>query len=115
MTTRIILHGGNTDRNTDKNEKFFKEIIGGVDGDTVKILCVYFARPPHRWEDSYDEDQYTFKRVQREMGREIETKLAMDDVGTFSEDIAWADVVFINGGMKGHLKDTLLSIGAERF
>jgi len=115
MTTRIILHGGNSDRNTEKNDKFFREIIKAVEGDTVKVLCVYFARPPHRWEDSYDEDQYSFKRVQREMDREIETKLATDDMDTFSEDVAWADVVFINGGMKGNLKETLLSIGVERF
>ena len=36
----------------------------------------------------------------------------MDD---FTEKIAGSDVVYINGGMKGHLKDTLLSLGLDRF
>jgi peptidase E len=115
MTTRVILHGGNTDRNTDKNEKLFKEIIDGVGSDTVKVLCIYFARPKYRWEDSYDEDQHSFKRVERDTGRKIETKLATSDMATFREDVAWADVIFINGGVRGNLKETLLSIGAEQF
>lgn len=116
MATRIILHGGNTDRDTEKNEKFYNEIINGVDGDVIRVLCVYFARPEHRWEESYDDDQIAFRRVERETGREIETKLAKSaDIDTFLQDIAESDVVFINGGMKGYLKETLLAIGAERF
>lgn len=27
MTTRIILHGGNANRDTEKNERFYNEII----------------------------------------------------------------------------------------
>jgi len=116
MTARIILHGGNSDRDTEKNEKFYDELIGGIDGPGIRVLCVYFARPEHRWQDSYDDDKITFRRLEREKGREIETRLAKSaELDDFMQDISWADVVFINGGMKGHLKDTLLSIGAERF
>jgi peptidase E len=116
MATRILLHGGNSDRDTEKNEKFYTEIIDALGGDVIRVLCVYFARPEHRWEDSYYDDQITFLRLEREMGREIKTKLAKSfESETFLHDISQADVIFINGGMKGHLKQTLLSIGADRF
>lgn len=115
MTIRIILHGGNAHRRTDKNDKFFNEIISGVGSDTIKVLCVYFARPEHRWEDSYEEDQYMFRRVADDRAIEIETFLASYDMDDFAEKIAESDVIFINGGMKGHLKDTLVSFGLDRF
>lgn len=116
MTTKILLHGGNADRDTEKNEKFYNEIINGFEGKAMKILCVYFARPERRWEDSYYDDQITFKRLERETGLEIETRLAKSaDTDDFIQDISWADVVFINGGMRGYLKETLLKIGEKRF
>ncbi|MDB5176697.1 MAG: hypothetical protein JWN75_365 [Candidatus Saccharibacteria bacterium] len=116
MTTRIILHGGNAHKRTDKNDKFFNEVISGVSsGETIRVLCIYFARPEHRWEESYDEDQYMFRRVADDRGVEIETLLATYDIDDLTEKIAESDVIFINGGMKGHLKDTLLSFGLDRF
>ncbi|HEU5004727.1 MAG TPA: Type 1 glutamine amidotransferase-like domain-containing protein [Candidatus Saccharimonadales bacterium] len=111
MRTRIILHGGNSDRSTEKNAKFFKEIVDGVGTNTVKVLCVYFARPEHRWDDSYEEDKYIFQRIDTD--KDVETELATYD--SFVDQIAAADIVFINGGHRGHLKETLLSIGVERF
>lgn len=115
MTTRIILHGGNAHKRTEKNERFFREIINGIEADPLRVLCVYFARPEHRWEDSYDEDQYMFRRVADDFDIEIETSLASYDMDDFAEKITESNVIFLNGGMKGHLKDTLLSFGLERF
>lgn len=115
MTTRIILHGGNAHKRTDKNDVFFNEIISGVNREPIRVLCIYFARPEHRWEDSYDEDQYMFRRVADERNIKIETSLASYDMDDFAEKIAASDVIFINGGMKGHLKETLLAFGLERF
>lgn len=115
MQTRIMLHGGNSDRNTLKNDRFYQEIMNGIESESVKILCVYFARPHRRWEESYYDDQYTFRRLEIESGREIETKLANDNLETFANDIAWSDVIFLSGGMKGNLKDTLLAMGLDRF
>lgn len=113
MQTRIMLHGGNSDRNTLKNDRFYQEIMNGIESESVKILCVYFARPHRRWEESYYDDQYTFRRLEIESGREIETKLANDNLETFANDIAWSDVVFLSGGMKGNLKDVLLALGLD--
>lgn len=113
MQTRILLHGGNSTKASDKNEAFYREIIDGVQSDTVRVLCVYFARPKHRWDDSYEEDQYIFRRIDTD--KEVETKLASDDIDEFIADVAQSDVVFINGGMKGSLKEILLSIGLDQF
>ena len=107
------MHGGNSSNKSDKNERFFQEIINGVESDTIKILCVYFARPEHRWEDSYAEDQSIFRAL--ETNKEIETILATYDRDELEDNIAQSDVIFINGGMQGHLKNTLQSIGIERF
>lgn len=115
MTTRIVLHGGNSSKKSDKNDRFFQEIIRPIGEDTVSVLCVYFTRPERRWEDSYAEDQSIFRALGIETGRDIETKMATYDMDGLLEDIAEADVIFINGGFKGHLKDTLLTIGVDNF
>ncbi len=95
---------------TAKNAAFYKEIIDLVDKETVHVLCVYFARPEHRWQDSYVEDQAQFDAVLTD--KQIVMTLAAYD--SFEQDIEQADVIFINGGMKGHLKEALLQIGVER-
>jgi peptidase E len=115
MQTRIILHGGNVNRVSESNDSFFRDIISGVENDPVKILCVYFARPEHRWDDSYEEDQYPIRRIAKELDREVETMIATYDLEDFTEKVAECDIIFINGGMKGHLKNVLLEIGLERF
>ncbi len=115
MSTRILLHGGNADNGGEKNARFFTDILMGVDSDTVRVLCIYFARPEERWEDSYATDQSSFGARAIELGKDVDTVLATYDMEYLVEEISKADVVFINGGYKGHLKDTLLAIGVERF
>lgn len=115
MNTRIILHGGNADNGSEKNDQFFSEILSGIDKDEVRVLCVYFARPEGRWEDSYATDESAFRARAIELGKDIETVLATYDMDELIEEITKADVIFINGGYKGHLKSTLLSIGVDKF
>lgn len=105
-----MLHGGNTERVTEKNAAFYHAIVEKVDSDTVRVLCVYFARPEHRWQDSYAEDQAQFAAVQT--SKQIVTTLAAYD--SFEQDMERADVIFINGGRKGYLKEALLQVGVER-
>jgi len=112
--TKIFLHGGSSSKNTEKNKRFFEDLIKSVNKEEIKILCIYFARPEHRWEDSYAEDQSIFYARGIEMGKEIETKMATYDMEDFREYIKNADVVYINGGMKGHLKSTLEKLGNFR-
>jgi peptidase E len=107
MKTTVILHGGNSGKKCDDNDKFFYEIISSTDSDVVRVLCIYFARPEHRWEDSYAEDQSIFLNLAIDTGREIETKMASYNMDELRDNIKHADVIFINGGLRGHLKETL--------
>lgn len=115
MNTRILLHGGNADNGREKNARFFADILSGVDNNTVKVLCIYFARPEGRWEASYSADQSSFRAQAIVLGKDVDTVLATYDMYELLEQISESDVIFINGGFKGHLKDTLLAIGAKRF
>jgi cyanophycinase-like exopeptidase len=117
MHTRVILHGGNSSKQSEGNKKFFREILDGIDSETeiVRILCVYFARPQHRWEDSYAGDRSIFCAAAIDAGRKIVTTLATYNTDDFRSNIAESDVIFINGGMKGRLKEMLLTVGLESF
>ncbi|MBW4061039.1 Type 1 glutamine amidotransferase-like domain-containing protein [Candidatus Saccharibacteria bacterium] len=115
MATRIILHGGNSNIKSDKNDDFYQEIIRGVEKDNLSVLCVYFARPEARWEDSYAEDQSVFHALGIETGRDLDTTMATYDMDELLGSIVEADVIFISGGYNGHLKDTLLTIGVKNF
>lgn len=110
-----MLHGGNANKKSDKNDQFYREIILGVNKEAVRVHCVYFARPEGRWEDSYAEDQSIFRAVGIETGVDVETKLATYEMSELLNAIAESDVIFINGGFKGHLKDALLAIGVDNF
>ena len=109
MTTKIFLHGGNSGKKSDNNSEFFYEVINSVDSNDVNILCVYFARPDHRWEDSYAEDQSIFYSL--DTPKAIQTKMATYDKEKLLNQIKIADIIFINGGMKGHLMEALEGLG----
>lgn len=86
-----------------------------VDKDVVRFLCIYFARPEARWEDSYAHDRSILAALGKEVGIDTKTKLATYDMDELIEGITDCDVIFINGGFRGRLKDTLLAIGLHNF
>ena len=106
METKFILHGGASIRRTQENKKFFSEIVNSIDKDTLNVLCVYFARPEHRWDESFYKDKYAFELVETTKTLNIEIA-SYDD---FENQLQKSDVIFINGGFKGHLKETIESI-----
>ncbi len=106
---KFILHGGNSDRKTENNEKFFLEIANSVNKEKIKILCIYFARPEHRWDDSFQEDKLAFLNLDTEKKFDIE--MAKLDAEELRRQIQWADIVYIQGGRKGNLKEKLLELG----
>lgn len=108
--TKFILHGGNSDRKTEANEKFFLEIANSVSKEKVNVLCIYFARPEHRWDDSFQEDKLAFLNLDTEKKFAIE--MANSDLNEFRNQIMWADVIYIQGGRKGNLKEKLLELGS---
>jgi peptidase E len=107
MRTKYILHGGESSRRTVDNDRFFKEIVDSTDSKNIKILCVYFARPEHRWQESFYEDKLAFEQQKSEKSLDIQIASRED----FKEQIAASNVVFINGGFKGFLKEALEELG----
>lgn len=107
--TKFILHGGNSDRKTEDNEKFFLEIANSANKGKINILCIYFARPEHRWDDSFQEDKLAFLNLDTEKKFDIE--MANSDSNAFRNQIMWADVIYIQGGRKGNLKEKILALG----
>jgi peptidase E len=107
MGIELFLHGGTSNRESEKNKKFFTEIIDSVPKQDVKILCFYFARPFHRWEESFYEDRDIFESVDSRK----ELKIEKAKIDKFESQIESSDLIFINGGMKGCLKEELLKLG----
>jgi peptidase E len=106
MSTKFILHGGASNRKSPENEKFYREIVDSVEKSDINILCIYFARPKHRWNDSFKENKEAFNSVDTQKTLNIQMATYED----FENQLTGADIVFINGGFRGHLKETLNSI-----
>ncbi len=110
MKTKFILHGGASSRKTPTNEKFLSKVVSSNDKNTLNILCVYFARPKHRWDESFYEDRCAFESVKTAKALNIE----MATYENFTKQLPNSDVIFINGGFKGHLKETVEGIDEIR-
>ncbi len=108
MSTLYILHGGESSRNTDANDAFFREILSHCHSASPQVLCVYFARPRDRWEEAFWEDKLRFSRADK---KGLATYLrATPDPDDFRQEVIRSDVIFINGGRQGNLKEMLLSV-----
>ena len=105
MKTKFILHGGASSRKTEDNRKFFLEILNSIDSDNIRILCIYFARPEHRRDESFEEDKTIFFSLGTP--KKLDIQQAKFDIEELREQILLSDVIFIQGGMRGCLKDRL--------
>ncbi len=110
MKTKFILHGGATSRKTEDNRKFFLEILNSVQSERVQILCIYFARPEHRREVSFEEDKEIFYSL--DSPKILDLQQAKFDIEELIEQITHSDVIFIQGGMRGCLKERLGELGS---
>jgi peptidase E len=106
MEAKIFLHGGNSSNSGSKNNEFFQSFINSVKKSKVNILCVYFARPINRWGDSFQEDKQLF--LKNNLSKEIELTIAKPEI--LQEQIKKADIIFLSGGMRGILREVLMSI-----
>ena len=111
-TTTFILHGGESSRNTQANRDFFTRIIQTENKDRLNILCVYFARPTYRWEESFEEDCAIFHELHSR--KKLNFTLATLDIKTFNQQILKSDILFMNGGLQGCLKETLEDLDSFR-
>jgi cyanophycinase-like exopeptidase len=108
--TKFFLHGGYVNRPSDTNRAFFRDIIASVGREDVSVLCIYFARPERRWDESFAEDRSSLMAAASELRVRVDIALATYDIDPLLQQIADADLVFIAGGTKGHLRETLKDI-----
>ena len=108
--TKFFLHGGNVNEPSESNRAYYRDIVASVGRSDVKVLCVYFARPEHRWDDSYAADRSNLQAAGSELGLHIQTTRAVYEMGALLQQIADADLIFIAGGINGHLRETLQNI-----
>lgn len=102
--TKYLLHGGETSRQSEDNNKFFFEMTK-VDKSPVKILCVYFAREVEAWDKLFDQDQKCFSSVAPT--KVLSFTRADKDFKIFEEQIKNADVIYMRGGVTEDLLSVL--------
>ena len=90
---KFILHGGNFGDENSDNTGFIKEITAG-DKKNINFLINCFACDDNKVDDKYARHTIKFKHFGK--GKKINFKLA--EVGIFSEQVKWADVIFLEGG-----------------
>ena len=93
MSTRYIWVGGRPNKAPDGGKAFCEELTMGFT-EPVKILDCLFTRPKDNWEQAFEQDQDFFSN--NLPGKKLEFKLAQ--LENFSEQIKWADTIYIRGG-----------------
>lgn len=93
MAIKYILVGGRTYGAVDGGKSFCEEMVKGFE-EPVKILICLFTRPSDSWEINFNQDKEAFTNNLSD--KKLEFKLA--DPENFTEQIKWADAVYIRGG-----------------
>lgn len=92
-SVKYILIGGYRSRGTDTGQKLATELTKDF-AEPVKILIVLFARERDRWDESFAADQAFFENTLPHTKHEVQ----LAQIETFSEQVKWADVVYMKGG-----------------
>jgi len=101
--TKFILHGGATSTRSEKNSRFFREIVKGFD-KRVKILLVYFSRDKFEWDILQKKDKETFQSV---FNGKILFDIASEDYSEFKKQVMSNDIVYLRGGKTPDLQKKL--------
>lgn len=105
MLTKIILHGGNSSKESPDNNLFFQEFTKGQKQD-LRILLCYWARQEKEWKTLFKRDSQKIARLAQD--KKLTFTLA-DDPLKIAEQLRDADCLYIGGG-----EFTLLSQFVQR-
>lgn len=101
MATKYILVGGYPRKAIDGGRAFVEVLVADFE-EPVKIVDCLFARPVENWSKAFAEDQEFFARYLPDK----KLKFQLADPDKFTEQVRWADAVYIRGGET----DTLISL-----
>lgn len=91
--TYYILAGGE-DRKTEGYGESLAEKLNELTGDkSLKVLNCFFSQDEAVWQDKFDQWKLWLKQY---LGDSTESQLARPE--TFIDQIAWADVIYLQGG-----------------
>lgn len=105
--TKYILHGGAAKRESEDNNKFFKEIVSNL-SDNAKVLVVCAAKDPNVWNEVFEATKKTFSSVSPE--KKLRCSLADVDPVIFTKQIQEADALYMLGGTTLKLKEYLAKV-----
>jgi len=93
MSTKYILAGGYPNKSLDGGRAFFEEMVEGFK-QPLNLLDCLFARPRETWDKVYTDDKKDFANHIKN----IEINFQLSDPGNFTEQVRWADVIYLRGG-----------------
>lgn len=102
--TKFVLHGGVHNWQDDNIQPFFAELFQGFSGP-IKLLQIYFAKPPEDWQAAFEAGNSNFVKFQ--FSQKIEPSLAR--LETFRQQVKEANVICVWGGHTVPLVESLRS------
>lgn len=90
---KFILIGGYPHKAADGGKALCAEMVRGF-AEPVKLLDCLFARPKDNWELAHRQDQEFF--TNNLPGTKLEIAMAVPE--NFTQQVAWADLLYIRGG-----------------
>ncbi len=108
MKTRFIIVGGYPHKAADEGKAFCEEVVRGFH-NPVKVLSCLFARPIENWNIAFAQDREFFTK--HLFNIEIDIQLAKPK--TFTEQVRWANLIYIRGGTSTHALIALLKQSGE--
>jgi peptidase E len=102
--TKYILASGYRGMTENTARSFRKEIFGGIEKKTIKILDCFFAQDKSSWSERFERDKVFFVN----QGYDLSFELA--EIESFVEQIKQSDVVIFQGGHARVMEDVLSKI-----
>ncbi len=93
LMTKYILIGGFASKAADGGKAVCEEMVKGF-VEPVKMLICLFARPEAGWASKFEEDKVFI--AGHLPGKQLDMRIAM--VANFTEQVKWADVIYLRGG-----------------
>jgi hypothetical protein len=98
--TKFILHGGNAQKRTSMNSKFYKEMALAIPAGG-HYLGVYWARAEKTWFEHFKFDRDRLKKTGK-LAENISYEIATPE--EFAKQVAKADVIYFRDGIPADLK-----------